>query len=203
MNKKVVAIVAVLLVLLLGGYFFMTRGKPGSLPGSQTSTSPSSLKDLLTKGVAQSCTFSNEGSNGTVYVAGGKMRGDFDAVTEGKTVKSHMIVDGNTSYIWMDGEKTGFKMSFDPATQSEGSAESTTPGSFDAGADMNYKCGAWINDGSLFKLPADVSFATFAAPSLPPTTTEGTNGGASSQCSYCSSLTGDDKTQCLSALNCN
>lgn len=201
MNKKVLGIVAVLLLLLLAGYFYMTKGKggtPGYNTGSSTSTSTSSLKDLLTKGVAQSCTFSNEGSTGTVYVAGGKMRGDFDSVTEGKTVKSHMIVDGNTSYIWMDGEKTGFKMSFDPASQPSGSGAPT--GGFDTNASMNYKCGTWITDSTQFTPPSNVTFTSFDLPSAAPAQTGGTQ---PSQCSYCSSLTGDDKTQCLAAFKCN
>lgn len=200
MSKKVVAIVIILLLLLLGGYFYMTKGKRGGTgTGTETqSSASSSLKDLLTKGVAQSCTFSNEGSAGTVYVAGGKMRGDFDSVTEGKTVKSHMIVDGNTSYIWMDGEKTGFKMSFDPSAQTTGSA--APAGGFDANASMNYKCGAWITDSSQFTPPSNVTFTSFDLPSAAPAKAGGTQ---PSQCSYCSSLTGDDKAQCLSAFNCN
>lgn len=202
MNKKVITVIVIILVLLLGGYFFMAKGKNGgSGTGPQTSTAASSLKDLISKGIAQSCTFSSEGNKGKVYVAGGKMRGDFESVTDGKTVTNHMIVDNNTSYIWMDGEKTGFKMSFDPSTtKTEGSTTSPASGAFDAGADMNYKCGAWITDGSMFTPPASVTFTSFAVPSAVPATTG--SGSSASQCSYCTALTGDDKVQCMSAFNC-
>ncbi len=208
MNKKLIIIVAALLLLGVGGYLYMKKGTPAGIPGAQTgsqTTSVNSLKDLLAKGIAQSCTFSSDAESGTVYVSGGKTRGDFSSVTEGKTVLSHMIVDGNTSYLWTDGQNTGFKMSFDPnaaASATPGTAGTTgSTGSFDANANMNYKCSSWFADASKFALPAGVTFTSFSVPTMAPATTTGTSGN-SSQCSYCDSLSGTQKTECLSALNC-
>ena len=199
MNKKILVIVVAALLLLGGGYFFLNSRKSITLPGSQTSA-PSSLKDLITKGIPQSCTFSGEGESGSVFVSGKKVRGDFDTTVEGKVTKSHMIVDGNTSYLWTDDQKEGFKMTFDvsavDASPEPGTA--TSGESFDANANMNYKCSPWLEDSSKFALPSGVTFTSFAMPSAQP----GASGSGSSQCSYCDSLTGDSKTQCLTALNC-
>lgn len=198
-------IIVVVLFLLAGGWYFMSSRKanspsaPGTTGGSQESSSKS-LKDLLTKGVAQTCTYSNETTSGTIYVSGGKMRGDIDTTVENVTTKTHMLVMDNTSYIWSDGTKAGFKMGYDPnATPVAGSESSATKETFDANADMNYKCKAWIVDSGKFTLPAGVTFSDFAVPSQ----AAPAQGGSSSQCAYCNALTGDDKTQCLTALKCN
>lgn len=211
MNKKVIIVIVVLLLLGIVGYFLMGKGKgPAGTPIGQNSAQPgkvNSLKSLLGLGTAQTCTFKSEGNQGTVYVAGGKVRGDFDSTVEGKTTKSHMIVDGTTSYLWMEGEKTGFKMSFDPNQETGGteSANTTSAQAFDASKDMNYDCKPWITDSGMFTLPAGVKFTEFAIPSIAPAASpaSGSSGSSSSQCSYCDSLTGDAKTQCRSALNCN
>jgi hypothetical protein len=201
MNKKVMIVAVVLILLLVGGYFIMKgRSKTLSTTGtSQEESSPASLKDLISKGIAQSCTYSNEGSTGKFYVSGAKVRGDFETTVEGNVTKSHMIIDGNTSYIWSDGSKSGIKMTFDASATPSESATNSPAGSFDAAANMNYKCSAWVVDASTFDLPAGVQFMSFGTP--PATSSE--SGSTSSQCSYCDSLTGDSKTQCLTSLKCN
>jgi hypothetical protein len=212
MNKKVLVIVAVLLLLLLGGWYFMSGKKRATTPATETSggngnqqqttSAVGTLKDILGKGVAQSCTYSNAGSTGAVYTSGGKVRGDFDVTVNSVATKSHMIVMDSTSYMWTDGQKTGFKMSFDPnATPATGSTAAKAPsGAVDPSANMNYNCGPWVVDATMFNLPTGVTFQSFNVP-----TQQGTSGGSSSssQCSYCDSLTGDSKTQCRAALKCN
>lgn len=205
MNKKVLMIIVVVLLLLAGGWYFMSSRKtnspniPGIVGGNQES-SAKNLKDLLTKGIPQTCTYSNAATTGTIYVSGGKMRGDIDTVVEDVTTKTHMLVMDNTSYIWSDGSKAGFKMSYDPnATPVAGSESSATNDTFDANADMDYKCKAWIVDSGKFALPTGVTFSDFSVSSeVAPA-----QGGSSSQCAYCDALTGDDKTQCLTAMKCN
>lgn len=218
MNKKLIIIVVAVLVLLGGGYYVYSSQKGSAGTGSNTSggkqNAVSSLKDLIAKNIAQSCTYdSTEGgveNKGTMYMAGGKVRGDFESkMADGKTTKSHMIVDGNTSYIWSDDSNMGFKSTFDnKATAAPGVKDSGTPaetGSFDANAGMDYKCSPWSADASKFALPANVTFQSFDIPSQPKTSTEpGASGDKSnsSQCSYCNALTGDDQVQCKAALNC-
>lgn len=210
MIKKV--LIAVAVILLLGvGYFLWNKSKTASTtPGTQLTTSqeskPSSLKDLITAGVAQTCTFEKEGSKGTVYVTTGKMRGDFETTVDSKVTKNHMIVEGNTSYIWMDGEKNGFKMSFDTSASGDSNKTTTsTSGTIDPTSNLDYKCGAWMVDSTMFSLPVGVTFQEFAIPSSAPAAKSGesTAPNNTSQCAYCDSLSGDSKAQCLSALKCN
>jgi hypothetical protein len=108
-DKKIILIVVVLILLLVGGYFIMKgKSKDPSTAGTfQEESSPSSLKALISKGIAQSCTYSNEAGNGKIYISSGKVRGDFETTIEGNVTKSHMIVDGSTSYIWSDGSLEG------------------------------------------------------------------------------------------------
>lgn len=207
MNKKVVITGVVVVLLLIAGFLVMKgRSNPVVTPTTtqEQNTSPTSLKDLISKGIAQSCTYSNESSTGTIYVSGGKVRGDFDTTIEGKVTKSHMIVDGSNSYIWSDGSKDGIKMTFDASATPAANATSSPVGGFDSAANMNYKCGVWSADPSVFTLPAGVTFMSFGnIPGSSPAAGKPGTTDTSSQCSYCDSLTGDSKSQCLTALKCN
>lgn len=219
MNKKLIVIVVAILAVLGGGYYVYSSQKAGvGAPGTQSgkSNAVSSLKDLIAKNIAQTCTYSNsEGdveNSGTMFMAGGKVRGDFETkMKDGKTTKSHMIVDGNTSYIWSDDSNMGFKSTFDEkAGTTTSSKDSGTPaetGSFDASAGMDYKCSPWSADASKFALPKGVTFQSFGVPPTAPEKGSTEPGAAgeksnSSQCSYCDSLTGDSLSQCKAALNC-
>lgn len=204
MNKRTLIVIGVIIVLLLGGWFYMNSKKSPvgegltAGGGDKSPSVASNLKALIGKGVAQTCTYSDGKNSGTVYIEGGKVRSDFEIVTDKETVKSHMIEMNNTSYIWTDGQKAGFKMSFDPNATPVPTGESPNAGpsgTFDANANMNYKCSPGVASASLFTLPVGVTFSSFDIPT--------TSGSFSSQCSYCDALTGDDKTQCLKALNCN
>lgn len=213
MNKKVVVVVVAVIVLLIAGFFFMKRG-PAS-PGSSSTTltqeqanSPTSLRDLIAKGISQSCTYSTDKSQGMLYLGDGKIRGDFNVTTvdangQSQTTSSHMIIMDNTNYLWTEASATGIKMSFDQSATPAPVSSNTPTNSFDANALNNYKCSAWTVDSSLFVLPTGVNFRAFNLPSPAAAGSSApTTGSNSSNCSYCDSLTGDSKTQCLTALNC-
>lgn len=215
MNRKILIIVALLLFLGVGGWYFLSDKKTadntsttiGMNNDSKNESSTSSLKDLITKGGSQTCTYTTESGSGKVYVAGGKVRGDFETKTEDLTLKSHMIVKDNTSYIWTDGQNTGFKMTFDtasePAPTIDKGDSSTANSGFDMGTDYNYSCNSWNTDASMFDLPEEISFNEFNLPTSGMQPASGSQGGSASQCSYCDALTGTDKAQCLTALKCN
>ena len=211
-NKKIIAIAGVIILLLIGifAYLMSTKNKAGISPASQTATTNEtavggmkSLRDLMTAGVAQKCTFKStvEGviSEGTTYVAGGKMRGDFITEVEGKTTTGHSIYDGKMSYVWMDGNSNGFKMAFDTSVNTDADVTDTTvQQGLDINQELDYNCSVWITDQSLLTPPANITFMEFSVPTI----TTGT-GTPNSLCSSCNSLTGDQKTQCLTALKCN
>lgn len=208
---KKVLIVVVVLLLLAAGYYFYNKSRGGSsMVGGDIVSGMMSYKDLLAAKVPQKCTYSmNEasGGEGTTYVSGGKVRSDFSSTQDGKAVASHMISDGTTSYVWNEGDKTGYKMTISQEQMNATPVPSTETGSNGGEGDINqnydFKCSAWIPDNSLFNPPSDVTFTDFSSmmqPSAAPAMQE--NSGSSSQCSYCDSLSGNDKTQCLSALKC-
>jgi hypothetical protein len=193
-NKKVLVVVATLALIvgIYGAYRIVKHFRP-----VQTQTQnpvAKTLKDLLAQGIAQKCTF----DQGTVYVAGGKVRADFGVTADSKTTKSHMIVDGDTSYIWTEDSATGYKMTTNPNASPE-AAPTAAPGALDVNKEADYVCGAWVTDASYFTLPKNIAFTDLSSmmnPSAAPAT------GNSQQCSYCDTLSGDAKASCLSALKC-
>jgi hypothetical protein len=120
----------------------------------------------------------------------------------GQTSVSHMIIMDNTNYLWTEGGSTGIKMAFDQNATPAPVTSNTATNSFDANALNNYKCSPWIVDSSKFVLPAGVTFRAFSMPATSASSVP-TTGSNSSNCSYCDSLTGDSKAQCLTALKCN
>lgn len=175
MKNKVVLGIAVALILVLGGYgaYKVAKRSQNVAPASQSETAqpPSatkSLRDLLGLGTSEKCTF----DQGVVYVASGNVRGDFNSISNGKTISTHMIVKGKVSYIWTDNEKTGFKTTFDTSAQAgsgtsspEAGASGTagTSGGIDVNKPADYKCEAWTADNSLFELPKGVVFQDFSS----------------------------------------
>lgn len=169
-NKKVVLIIVGIAIVAVGAYFLLARKSPTS-PSSPNNESEEmtevkgSIKGLLSKGKSQKCVFENESGSGTLYFSStGKMRGDFDATVDEKPTKTHMIVDGTTSYIWVEGEKMGFKTVFDTSDMDVDTSDLETTvqsGSIDADTEANYKCGLWITDTSKFSPPSEVDFQSF------------------------------------------
>lgn len=159
-SNKTLWIVGVIIIIAAVAYFLM-RGDGAST--SLTTLEPSgsgeqTLAELLAAGTAQTCTFTQADGEGTVYVANGKMRGDFTSVADGKTMTSHMISDGTTAYTWVDGMPTGFKMMMNSAQ-----AAGQQPGTVDINQRLGYNCSSWSADASVFTPPAGMQFNDLAA----------------------------------------
>ncbi len=208
MNKKVGIIVGVVVVVALIA-FFATRTKKTDENKSTTtqtqsnevksSSESASLKSLLATGGSKTCTFSNTEagatSQGTVYLSSGKMRGDFSSTVNGATQANHMITDGQTSYVWMDGQKSGFKMSF-ASTETGNNAQSQS--SVDTNKNMNFSCNNWAGDQSKFSLPSDVEFSAITTMLEMPKPSM--SGGMQDVSKACDQLPEPAKAQCLAAL---
>ena len=163
------------------------------------SSNPKTIKEMFGLGIPQKCTY----EGGVVYVADGKMRGDFSSTDEeGVTTESHMIVDGNTSYVWVEGQDMGYMTTFDAdQTETTDSGDYDTVEVMDPVQPHDYVCEGWVANSEVFVLPSNIVFKDIN--SLLPTNIpmeESMEG--SDQCSYCNALSGDQKTQCLSAMNC-
>jgi hypothetical protein len=206
MNKKILIAIGILLLLGgMGAYLFMSKGKSQATTPTQEqaasgeSSAQRSLKDLIGLGTAQECLFAmDEENSGVVYVAGGKVRGDFSTQNEGQTIISHMIVDGQTSYFWMEGQEMGYKYSVDSTVQAEGQ---TNQAAMDIDQKVDYDCKSWNSDPSMFILPEGIEFqdmSQFTAPTGEQTSSD----TKAAQCAACDSAPEDAQEQCRAALGC-
>lgn len=85
--------------------------------------------------------------SGTMYVADGKVRGNFS--------NSSMIDDGTYLYAWMTGAVKGLVLL--AASSASGSAIATN-GGIDLATDVSFACNPWAVDASVFTPPSSVSF---------------------------------------------
>jgi hypothetical protein len=209
MHKKIVVGIVIFILILLGagGMYVMTQKSvkapappaPTAEPTKATAAeAKGTIKSLLASGVPQSCTFTSEkqaSTSGTVYIAGGKMRGDFTTTSQGQSMTGHLIIDSGYSYIWSDLLTRGMKVAL-----TEGSASATTANQgMDVNQSVSYTCKPWTPDASKFTLPTNI---TFTAITVPGAAAPGTTGTAPSACTACASLTGTAQSACKAQFNC-
>ncbi len=217
MNKNLIFVVVFLIVLLIGGglVIYMNRSIETEQNDDLTPTEPSdmqkvdtgdrSIRDLMTMSDSITCTYSDIGSTneGTVYVSGGRIRGDFSVNTDGDMVNSHMISANDTFYIWSDDSDRGVIFSTENIDEmnSDGGRQNT----IDVEEKFDYECNSWNTDDSFFKTPDNVTFVNFNemidVESIMNTSDQPMEGTAD-QCAACNSLSGEAKISCLSALGC-
>lgn len=205
MNKTILWIIVAIIVI--GGiWYFVMNGSGSGAPGSNaTSTSQASssgtMKDLIARGSSQcQVTDPSNGSSGTVYVGGGKMRGDFTSQTSsGTTITSHMISDGQTVYVWSSAMPQGIKMAVSASSQTSASGTQNP-----YNENVNYTCSAWSVNSSEFALPAGVTFEDMSAMIQGSAgASTGASAGNAAQCSACDQApNATAKAQCRAALQC-
>ena len=98
-------------------------------------------------------------TNGTVYVSGSMMRGDFttSSSTSGST-ESHVIRQGDQMFVWSGSQ--GAKMSL---TDMENNAQASAKAGVDMNSEVTYDCKSWTKDASKFTVPTTVSFVDLKA----------------------------------------
>jgi hypothetical protein len=212
-NKKlIIAVVIILLLLLLGGIWLSRGLSQKTLPATEAGgTQPEgqvtgavgqkqSLRTLMGLANSQSCDYADDktGTSGKIYISAGRVRGDFATVVNGEATASHMYSDGQTMYIWMDGSAIGYKSSMVSTTPAP--TGSQTSSNVDVDQQLDYKCQSWSADESMFRLPSGVDFKDLSSAMAVPSGTTLPN--KATKCSACDSLSGDAKTQCLTALGC-
>jgi hypothetical protein len=224
MNTKIIGIVGGI-IIIIGVVLWLTIGRgpaqrssnqPSGAPiveESQSTSGLTSLKALLALGRPQACEFSRndkgEETSGVIYTAGKQMRGDFDSLNEGKTMRTHMIVDGETLYTWVDESGTGLKMGLNATPEGDRSSQGVN-----VDEQLDYRCRAWSADSSLFRLPDGVEFTDFSA-MLPSAGTpafdakvpavgnnENITDTSAQQCAACDGVPEPARSQCRVALGC-
>lgn len=182
MGKTIIGIIAAVVIIVAGFFFFAGKAKAPAVGELRTENGQpqqaatdtgagTSLKELIGLDTAQRCTFDDAVTggqvSGTVYVGGGKVRTDFATQQGGQPVVGHTIIDGESSYMWIDGMKDGFKVSV--AAGAQQSAATGGAQGIDMDAKVEYRCEPWALDASKFKLPANVTFREMQAaiPGMP------------------------------------
>lgn len=168
----IAAVVVILLVLGLGGFFLFSKQSPSTQNQTSNATTGDeksamgSLVDLINGGSNVTCNFNtptdeNGFSNkGTVYISSGNMRGDFVTTTDGKVTNMSMIRNGNDNYIWGDEMETGIKMTL---SQEDLAAETNETSKYvDLNQKLDYKCNPWGVDQSKFNPPSNIKFTDFS-----------------------------------------
>ncbi len=192
------------------------KANPQNQPKEMTS-GKKSLSDFFAMKGTLKCTFSdktNSGS-GTVYLGGGKMRGDFQSQANDTASQTHMVNDGTYVYIWTEGQKNGYKMSLD-AVKNEasqvkvsGTPSIVKPQGMDMSQQSNYSCAPWVANATMFKVPSDITFVDYSSMMQRASSDAATShGGAAMQgnqsaCSECDKVpAGAARNQCRAALKC-
>lgn len=227
MDKKVLYGVGAVVVVVVAVFFLMgksTQVPVGSEGANQVAGSEEqlSLKDLMARSGSQKCTFAYEDessrSSGVVYLADGKMRGDYESVVKAsnETVKTYSISDGVYMYTWGSQMPQGVKMKVaDFATQS-GTPEAQKQNPVNYDQKVKTVCGGWSPDATVFAPPANVEFMDLGAlmqglGGLPQAPGAGAGvapkmpaGSPAGQCAVCDEIPdADGKAQCRVALGCS
>lgn len=222
MNK---AVAAVLAVVLLGGgayYFFVMSNDSSEDEETVASTTdvPAATDDgsqngvgtwasLLARGQDLTCDFRSEDvanettTEGTVYIAGERMRGDFTMLQAGETYEMSVIRDSEYAYTW--GASAAGAMAIKVAvanTPAEGGMTDQDP--FESDVPVEYSCARWSVDEDKLTPPSDIDFLDMSAQLDAAQNAQagaGVDIGAQ-QCAACDQAPADVRDQCRAALGC-
>lgn len=121
------------------------------------------FSEFIKQGGSYKCTVRQDvggvQTEGTTYMSGGMIRGEYSTKVQGMDVNSTMIVRDGYTYSWTSMmPNTGFKVKV--AANATGDTSAPTSGSYSFNAEQigDYNCEAWTADASKFTLPSGVTF---------------------------------------------
>ncbi len=223
MNKQYLIALAVVILIAGGVYVYTSTSDTPEVKDSASTdntmtdepTTASSLRVLLASGKNVTCEFSrpaDEDGNaqeGTVYVSGDHVRGDFTITTKKEGAQSaSMIQDGEWMYAWGGGfadEGEGYKVRVSETTGTSNEVMEFKKDTFDVDSETEYTCTSWKKDESKFVPPSDVKFKEFSFGAAMGEAVANINAetGMKIDCSVCDQAPGEDaQAQCRTALKC-
>src|SRR3989344_4779890 len=155
----VIIVVAVVAFLVMGNKASQTPSETPTAVESETDqTNANTIRGLLGLGKNVTCTFENTDdtgntSSGTIYVAGDKMRGDFNNSGPAGAFEGHMIRDGEYAYSWSTLVPQGTKFKLDQEDAGEKDEKNV-----DLDKQVDMYCQSWSVDNSKFSLPDGIEF---------------------------------------------
>jgi hypothetical protein len=174
-NKAVV--VAVILLLLVGGWWMSQKKNGGDMQTGNEKTVTkennsglSTLKDLLTDGKDQKCTWSfadgEQMMEGTVVVSGQRFRQEviMNNPENNQKMQIFSISDGEYMYSWNSAAPDqGVKIKITEAETTPKTDTNPSEGKVDWGKEYEYKCEAWTLKEEDLTPPANINFVDLNA----------------------------------------
>jgi len=157
-------------VVIVGGVYLIANVKPQDQNQIKQDTQApaqndgqvvsASMKELVSLGKSLQCTFESNTefakTSGVVYVADGKVRGNFRVTVSSlgdQSFDAYMIADTSNTYVWSTLTKNGFKAPIQKEVQTQPGQEGV-----DYNQVLTYTCTPWQIDQTLFVPPTDVVF---------------------------------------------
>lgn len=203
MTKQYYLFGAIAVVIIGAGLLMFRSAYHGDASKDTPIHASGSMTDIIAKGGSWKCEVSHKNASddtaGVVYIADGKMRGDFEStIPQTGKIETHMISDASYAYTWTSLMKTGMKIKVTPqAATSSASVEKQ---------DMyhqqyDYQCSSWKPDATFFNLPTDIAFNEMGM--IPTASATGTAPTTLPDCSVCNAApAGAARNQCKAALHC-
>ncbi len=164
-TKAIIGIIAAIAVVGAGAWYVFTMNggdKAGSETGKKEAVAgpgAGTFAEIIGRAGSWQCDVKTNvqeaPSEGTAYIADGKVRADFTSVVSGQTFVSHMISADGYVYTWSDAYPQGVKMPM-PELSEEPAQGSTAGLSYHSQVD--YDCAIWGKDETKFVPPSTVTF---------------------------------------------
>lgn len=127
------------------------------------------IQEMAAKGKPYRCEYrlavDDIDQKGVIYFGGPeKIRGDLDVTMPNNPMtKTHFIKDGETQYIWSDGQPGGIKMTITKEEEEEfKKMAKENQGSVDMDTKVTMKCSKWSPDAGMFAPPSGIEFQDFS-----------------------------------------
>lgn len=169
MQKQLLLIavgIGALVIIGVAGFFLLNKSSQSNKEKTavqdaqqEQSQTKSSIQKLLAAGKNETCSVKypagEQTADGTIYVNGKNLRGDFTTTSEGKTIDSHIIQDETYMYSWTSLAPQGTKMKI---AELEKLQASPATESVDLNQEFDINCSSWSVDIGKFTPPANVNF---------------------------------------------
>ncbi len=111
--KKILPIIVILILLGIGGYFYLSSQGKTMKPTDNKGNVFTSIKDALSKYLSLKCVYKDEeGVETTSYIKGGAVRVMMAKTTDAEQPNNFIMKD-KKMYMWNDINKTGFVFEID------------------------------------------------------------------------------------------
>ncbi len=181
MNKNVVIGAIVIIALGLGIWYFSSgsgtttqdtatttsdTGGTGAGTPAATQGKAGTFRSIFTQTGNHQCSYEQVSATGrassVVYIADGKMRGEFRTASGNTNTASLMIYDGGYLYSWKEGATVGKKTTIRTiADLPEAIPNDLTSGAVfgTASESVGWDCHDWAKDVKVFTIPTYVKFS--------------------------------------------